>query len=69
MLRLGIILSPGFQMISLAAISAFEVANVAAHEPCYDITILSDEGGPVRRPPSARLSRPNVSLIPGNSTP
>jgi transcriptional regulator GlxA family with amidase domain len=48
MLRLGIILSPGFQMISLAAISAFEVANVAAHEPCYDITILSDEGGPVR---------------------
>lgn len=51
----GIVLSPGFQMMCFAAISAFEVANVAADASCYDITILSERGGPVRSTLGAAL--------------
>ena len=45
--RVGIVLSPGFQMMFFSASSAFEVANVAAGEQRYDITVLSEHGGPV----------------------
>src|SRR5271166_2096576 len=48
MLRVGLVLSPGFQMMCFAAISAFELANFAAGEPRYDIVVLSEEGGPVQ---------------------
>ena len=53
--RIGIVLSPGFQMMCFAAISAFEIANVASGEPSYDITILSEEGGPVKSTLGAAL--------------
>ncbi len=46
--RIGIVLSPGFQMMSFSASSAFEVANLVAGEPRYDITVLSEHGGPVK---------------------
>ncbi len=47
MLRIGFVLTPGFQMMSLAAASAFEFANLIAGEPLYEIEILSERGGPV----------------------
>jgi transcriptional regulator GlxA family with amidase domain len=53
--RVGIILSPGFQMMTFAAISAFEVANVAAGELRYDITVLSEDGGLVKSTLGAAL--------------
>ena len=53
--RVGIVLAPGFQMMCFAAISAFEIANVAAGEPSYDITVLSEEGGPVKSTLGAAL--------------
>ena len=53
--RVGIVLSPGFQMMCFAGISAFEIANVAAGEPRYDITVLSEEGGPVKSTLGAAL--------------
>ena len=56
--RVGLVLSPGFQMMCFAAISAFEIANVAASGRRYDITLLSEEGG--RKSTSARRSRPRV---------
>jgi len=46
--RIALVVSPGFQMMSLAAISAFEFANFVAGRPVYDIRILSESGGPVR---------------------
>src|ERR1700761_767841 len=52
---IGLVLSPGFQMMCFAAISAFEVANIAAGELCYDITVLSEEGGPVKSTLGAAL--------------
>jgi transcriptional regulator GlxA family with amidase domain len=51
----GIVLSSGFQMMCFAAISAFEVANIAAGASCYDITILSEKGGPVKSTLGAAL--------------
>ena len=47
MLRIGFVLEPGFQMISLAAASAFELANSASGEELYTIEILSESGGPL----------------------
>ncbi|HEX8667020.1 MAG TPA: GlxA family transcriptional regulator [Allosphingosinicella sp.] len=47
MLRVGFVLVPGFQMMSLAAASAFEFANLVAGEPLYRIDILAERGGPV----------------------
>jgi len=47
MLSIGFVVQPGFQMMSFAALSAFELANVTAGEPLYDISILSETGGPV----------------------
>jgi transcriptional regulator GlxA family with amidase domain len=47
MLTMGFALSPGFQIMGLAAASAFELANVTAKEPLYDLRLLSELGGPV----------------------
>src|SRR5665213_55388 len=47
MLRIGIVLYPGFQVMGLAMTTVFEMANVTANEPLYEITLLSEHGGPV----------------------
>lgn len=48
MRTMGFALPPKFQIMCLAPVSAFEMANVIAKERLYDIRLLSDEGGPVR---------------------
>jgi len=47
MQRIAVLLFPGFQMMSLAAISAFEFTNLELDEQVYDISYLSEFGGPV----------------------
>jgi transcriptional regulator GlxA family with amidase domain len=47
MQRIAALLFPGFQMMSLAAISAFEFTNLELDEQVYDISYLSETGGPV----------------------
>jgi len=47
MLRIGFVVTPGFQMMSLAALSVFEMANFNAGETLYSIRVLSEGGGPV----------------------
>ena len=47
MLTIGFILPPGFQIMGLAAASAFEMANVVAKETLYRVLLLSEGGGPV----------------------
>lgn len=47
MLKIGFLLPPGFQIMGLAAASAFELANTTAHERLYDIGFFSALGGPV----------------------
>ncbi|MCK1388924.1 GlxA family transcriptional regulator [Bradyrhizobium sp. 21] len=46
--RVGFIVPQGFQMMSLAALTAFEVVNLPPANQRYDIRLLSEHGGPVR---------------------
>jgi len=47
MQRVGFVVSPGFQVVSLAALGAFEFANSSVGRPVYDVRVLSDAGGRV----------------------
>src|SRR3984957_6226720 len=47
MLKIGFVVSPNFQIMSPAALSAFEFANVTAKQKLYDIHLLSETGGAV----------------------
>src|SRR5687767_8357304 len=47
-LTIGFVLPERFQIMGLAAASAFELANATAREALYDIRLLSEYGGPVR---------------------
>jgi transcriptional regulator GlxA family with amidase domain len=47
MLRVGFVVTPGFPVMSLAALSVFEFANLADESPLYELEILSENGGPV----------------------
>lgn len=47
MLKIGFLLPPAFQIMGLAASSAFELANTTARERLYDIGFFSAIGGPV----------------------
>ncbi len=40
--------SPGFQIMNLAPLTAFEFANLELGRDFYDVTFLSEEGGPIR---------------------
>src|SRR6202048_1315511 len=48
MQRIGFIVLPGFQMMSVASLSVFEFANKQIGEPVYDVHLLSETGGPIR---------------------
>src|SRR3979490_2673322 len=48
MQRIGFIVSPGFQMLSVSSLSVFELANWEIGEPAYDVHLLSETGGSIR---------------------
>jgi transcriptional regulator GlxA family with amidase domain len=48
MQRIGFLVFPGFQVMSCAVISAFELANKEMGEPVYDVRLLSETGGSIR---------------------
>lgn len=45
MKRVAILIFPGFQILDLAAIAAFELANASLEQPFYQVALLSEEGG------------------------
>ncbi|MBE9605500.1 GlxA family transcriptional regulator [Acetobacteraceae bacterium H6797] len=47
-MRIGFVIYPGFQMMSLAAGSVFEFANLCADKTVYEVATVSEHGGPVR---------------------
>ncbi len=47
MLSVGFVVTPGFPVMSLAALSVFEFANLSAGTKLYDVQVVSDDGGPV----------------------
>ena len=48
MRKIGLIVFPGFQVMSLATLSGFEVANKRSGEILYDLQVLSEKGGLLR---------------------
>ncbi|GLS19172.1 AraC family transcriptional regulator [Labrys miyagiensis] len=48
MQRIGFVVYPGFHLLSLAALSVFEYANLATGDPAYEVELLSVAGGAVR---------------------
>jgi transcriptional regulator GlxA family with amidase domain len=48
MQRIGLIVLPGFQVMTLAALSVFESANREIGEPVYEVRLLSETGGSIR---------------------
>jgi transcriptional regulator GlxA family with amidase domain len=47
MLTVGFVVTPGFPLMSLAALSVFEFANYAAKEKIYDVQVLSEDGAAI----------------------
>lgn len=45
--RIGFVVPQRFQLLSVAALTAFEVANLSPSGPYYEIELLSEHGGPV----------------------
>jgi transcriptional regulator GlxA family with amidase domain len=45
--RIGFIVLPGFQVMSVAALSVFEFANKEMSESVYDVRLLSETGGSI----------------------
>jgi transcriptional regulator GlxA family with amidase domain len=48
MQRIDFIALPGFQVLSVGALSVFEYANKEMDEPVYDVRLLSETGGSIR---------------------
>jgi transcriptional regulator GlxA family with amidase domain len=48
MQRIGFVALPGFQVMSVGALSVFEFANKEMGEPVYDVRLLSETGGSIR---------------------
>jgi transcriptional regulator GlxA family with amidase domain len=61
MQRIGFIVYPDFQIIGLAAATAFEMANLTSGESSYDVHIVSERGGKVRG--SAAVSVDSERLV------
>lgn len=50
MQRIGIVTSPGFHVMNIAAASVFEVANSCLEERRYEVCFLSERGGLIAAP-------------------
>jgi len=48
MISVGLLVQPGFQVLSLACASVFEMANLSAGQTLYEVRMLSEDGGMVR---------------------
>lgn len=46
--KIGFVVFPMFQLMGFAAVTAFEMANVALGEPAYAVELLSETGGEVK---------------------
>ncbi|WP_421700576.1 GlxA family transcriptional regulator [Ancylobacter sp.] len=46
-MKIGFVVAPDFQLIGLAAVAAFEVANKRAGQTLYQLDVVSEEGGAI----------------------
>src|SRR5258706_9920238 len=47
-LKIAVVVFPDFQVLDLAAMAAFELANKETGTSHYDVSLVSEAGGPVR---------------------
>lgn len=75
MRQVGFIMEDGFQVMGLAALSAFEFANMALGEEAYGLSVMSAHGGPVRSTLGVRIETiplcafPDTLMVLGELTP
>ncbi|PNG27290.1 GlxA family transcriptional regulator [Methylocella silvestris] len=55
MQRVGFTIFPGYSMMGLAVISVFDLANMLAEKPVYDVRLLSESGGLVQSSVGMRI--------------
>ncbi|MFL9959759.1 GlxA family transcriptional regulator [Paraburkholderia sediminicola] len=48
MRHVGVVVFPGFQILDMVAVSVFELANLEARQPEYEVEVISEHGGMVR---------------------
>jgi transcriptional regulator GlxA family with amidase domain len=48
MMRVGMIVVPGFDVMSFAPLSVFDAANITLGEQRYEVRVLSETGGRTR---------------------
>lgn len=53
--RVGYVVFPGFSVMGMAVVTAFELANLIAGTNAYDISLLSEDGGPVMSSAGIRM--------------
>ena len=64
MRQVGLILEDGFQLMGLAALSAFEFANMELGENGYRLTIMSETGGTIRSSMNAGIETLPFGVMP-----
>ena len=57
MMRVGMIVVPGFDVMSFAPLSVFDAANIMLCEQRYEVRVLSETGGPTRNSSEWKLSQ------------
>lgn len=64
MRQVGLILEDGFQLMGLAALAAFELANAELGDDGYLLTLLSEHGGTVHSSMNAGIETVPVDIVP-----
>ncbi|MCW8281522.1 MULTISPECIES: GlxA family transcriptional regulator [Agrobacterium] len=64
MRRIGFIMEDGFQVMGMAALTAFEFANDALGEEMYRLTVMSEKGGTIRSSLGIRIETEPLSDFP-----
>lgn len=64
MRQVGLILEDGFQLMGLAALTAFEFANAELGAQGYRLTILSERGGTIRSSMNAGIETVPIGVMP-----
>lgn len=64
MRQVGLILEDGFQLMGLAALSAFEFANAELGDDGYRLTVLSEHGGTIRSSMNTGIETVPLGVMP-----
>lgn len=67
MRRITFVIYPGYSVMALAAVSAFETANMLGGQALYDLRFVSESGGAVRTSCGVRLESERFSDEPGDT--